>query len=212
MSDSGARWAEPAGCCGQRLGPHALFHRLLLARERLRRPPPVGPRPGMASDEELVPLHGVHSFITAPLPVRPELAAPSLGGAWRPGLAGMTAAPAGGILAWVAALACLPCSARLPPRRWCVLVELLSDACGLGAAAPGWPLLWRAPALRFLHGFVSSVLFPCEFAACPASAAHVAFQGSYLVDPASSHMLVSKIKPCMSKYKLLYTVKLRMAH
>ena len=25
---------------------------------------------------------------------------------------------------------------------------------------------------------------------------------SYLVDPASSHMLVSKIKPCMSKYIL----------
>ena len=30
-------------------------------------------------------------------------------------------------------------------------------------------------------------------------------QGSYLVDPASSHMLVSKIKPCMSKYKRLYS-------
>ena len=28
--------------------------------------------------------------------------------------------------------------------------------------------------------------------------------GSYLVDPASSHMLVSKIKPCMSKYKCVY--------
>ena len=28
-------------------------------------------------------------------------------------------------------------------------------------------------------------------------------QGGYLVDPASSHMLVSKIKPCMSKYELL---------
>ena len=27
---------------------------------------------------------------------------------------------------------------------------------------------------------------------------------SYLVDPASSHMLVSKIKPCMSQYKLLH--------
>ena len=27
------------------------------------------------------------------------------------------------------------------------------------------------------------------------------WQNSYLVDPASSHMLVSKIKPCMSKYK-----------
>ena len=33
-----------------------------------------------------------------------------------------------------------------------------------------------------------------------------------LVDPASSHTLVSKIKPCMSKYKHFYTVKLRMAH
>ena len=28
--------------------------------------------------------------------------------------------------------------------------------------------------------------------------------GRYLVDSASSHMLVSKIKPCMSKYKQLY--------
>ena len=28
--------------------------------------------------------------------------------------------------------------------------------------------------------------------------------GNNLVDPASSHMLVSKIKPCMSQYKLLY--------
>ncbi len=36
--------------------------------------------------------------------------------------------------------------------------------------------------------------------------------GSYLVDSASSHMLVSKIKPCMSKYKHSFTVKLRMAH
>ena len=33
-----------------------------------------------------------------------------------------------------------------------------------------------------------------------------------LVDPASSHTLVSKIKPCMSKYKHFCTVKLRMAH
>ena len=35
---------------------------------------------------------------------------------------------------------------------------------------------------------------------------------SNLVDSASSHTLVSKIKPCMSKYKRLYTVKLRTAH
>ena len=30
-------------------------------------------------------------------------------------------------------------------------------------------------------------------------------QVSNLVDPASSHMLVLKIKPCMSKYKHLYS-------
>ena len=38
---------------------------------------------------------------------------------------------------------------------------------------------------------------------CPRASCFVGSQGSYLVDPASSHMLVSKIKPCMSKYKLL---------
>ena len=37
-------------------------------------------------------------------------------------------------------------------------------------------------------------------------------QDSILVDPASNHMLVSKTKPCMSKYKHLYTAKLRTAH
>ena len=37
-------------------------------------------------------------------------------------------------------------------------------------------------------------------------------RNSYLVDPASSHMLVSKIKPCMCKYEQIQTVKLRMAH
>ena len=31
-----------------------------------------------------------------------------------------------------------------------------------------------------------------------------AAEDSYLVDSASRHMLVSKIKPCMSKYKQLY--------
>ena len=34
----------------------------------------------------------------------------------------------------------------------------------------------------------------------------------YLVDPASSHMLVSKIKPCMCKYELIQTMKLHMAN
>ena len=40
----------------------------------------------------------------------------------------------------------------------------------------------------------------------------ILFEDINLVDPASSHTLVSKIKPCMSKYKQFCTVKLRMAH
>jgi hypothetical protein len=41
-----------------------------------------------------------------------------------------------------------------------------------------------------------------HLSALETTAVHVL--NSYLVDPASSHMLVSKIKPCMSKYKPLY--------
>ena len=37
----------------------------------------------------------------------------------------------------------------------------------------------------------------------PSAERRVHGQNGYLVDPASSHMLVSKIKPCMSKYKLI---------
>ena len=39
---------------------------------------------------------------------------------------------------------------------------------------------------------------------CKPFGARAGVQDSYLVDSASSHMLVSKIKPCMSKYKQLY--------
>ena len=35
---------------------------------------------------------------------------------------------------------------------------------------------------------------------CHTFDAYIFIKYSYLVDPASSHMLVSKIKPCMSKY------------
>ena len=34
----------------------------------------------------------------------------------------------------------------------------------------------------------------------------------YLVDPASSHMIVSYIKLCMCKYELIQTMKMRIAH
>ncbi len=62
---------------------------------------------------------------------------------------------------------------------------------------------WSTPPLALFLGFGSVALLPVK--------REVGIHGSYLVDPASSHMLVSKIKPCMSKYKY-YTVKLRMAH
>jgi hypothetical protein len=59
---------------------------------------------------------------------------------------------------------------------------------------------------------LNSLLFKSSFqqSLCPggkrtwelSSNALFPWKGSYLVDPASSHMLVSKIKPCMSKYNL----------
>ena len=51
-----------------------------------------------------------------------------------------------------------------------------------------------------------------RLSACVCRGCGTVKESSYLVDPASSHMLVSKIKPCMSKYKQICTVKLRMAH
>ena len=54
-----------------------------------------------------------------------------------------------------------------------------------------------------------------EVSVTSSAAAYSSFLKNYdsnLVDPASSHTLVSKIKPCMSKYKQFCTVKLRMAH
>ena len=56
------------------------------------------------------------------------------------------------------------------------------------------------------------IWFFIELETSSARASGSILESSYLVDPASSHMLVSKIKPCMSKYKQICTVKLRMAH
>ena len=44
-------------------------------------------------------------------------------------------------------------------------------------------------------------LFPIRVEHGPLELGTSSRSDSYLVDPASSHMLVSKIKPCMSKYK-----------
>ena len=56
--------------------------------------------------------------------------------------------------------------------------------------------------LMLLFGVVARNA-PCSGVIC--------LEDSNLVDSASSHTLVSKIKPCMSKYKSC-TLKLRMAH
>ena len=60
--------------------------------------------------------------------------------------------------------------------------------------------------------YISEVILTGAMIIYYLSTVNVTGDESYLVDPASSHMLVSKIKPCMSKYKHLYTVKLRTAH
>jgi hypothetical protein len=64
---------------------------------------------------------------------------------------------------------------------------------------------------RALAGRTLRCPFPVNYSALPVgvsrhhpSGVGASVQDSYLVDSASSHMLVSKIKPCMSKYKQLY--------
>ena len=56
----------------------------------------------------------------------------------------------------------------------------------------------------FLQGQASSRHAAASFHKEPAE--------SYLVDPASSHTLVLKIKPCMSKCSVLLHTRLRTAH
>ena len=52
-----------------------------------------------------------------------------------------------------------------------------------------------------LYGLNVFLAAPFQFLAGRGLGAGRPLLRSYLVDPASSHMLVSKIKPCMSKYK-----------
>lgn len=83
--------------------------------------------------------------------------------------------------------------------------------CGISGGYEAFGL--RSPhqcVLRFLRTTVGSSLVRAP--PCIGSSRAGVGEGCYLVDPASSHMLVSKIKPCMCKYELIQTVKLRMAH
>ena len=89
---------------------------------------------------------------------------------------------------------------RLPTALWGiqkgkadVAARRARRQAGRAAARPRSPQRPADPVTR--------ELFRPETRAVGRSPAH----DSYLVDSASSHMLVSKIKPCMSKYKQLYS-------
>lgn len=79
------------------------------------------------------------------------------------------------------------------------------------ARGPKVPCPEKSPFGNMTVGVAATVVRPCGLS-LPVAAANLSVRTCYLVDPASSHMLVSKIKPCMCKYELIQTVKLRMAH
>ena len=108
---------------------------------------------------------------------------------------------------------CQPRSAPRGAPRVPVADLALGNSVGAIGMAPGaLPVRWRRPRR------VGCVSHPFHDIPAPPLSGVAAGPprgpalGSYLVDSASSHMLVSKIKPCMSKYKHSFTVKLRMAH
>jgi hypothetical protein len=96
---------------------------------------------------------------------------------------------------------------RMPTRD---VVLDLSDAENKAATRPRPLLSLKQRAFYAPYGRLSIVSCsePPRHGSCPIGVD----EECYLVDPASSHMLVSKIKPCMCKYELIQTVKLRMAH
>ena len=117
---------------------------------------------------------------------------------------------------WGGRQASLVFPARFAQLRGCLgprgALPVLSDA---ERYAWAWGLL--APFARATHLSIDandrrSRLEPAAVRPVGSRAGVDVAKECYLVDPASSHMLVSKIKPCMCKYELIQTVKLRMAH
>lgn len=76
--------------------------------------------------------------------------------------------------------------------------------CGEGAAASSNAVISECKVLPFAEneraGAPEGGLRNAKAASGPPQARTDAQSNDYLVDPASNHMLVSKIKPCMSKY------------
>lgn len=95
--------------------------------------------------------------------------------------------------------------------HWCMIVLLDAEyyvSVGLR------PLSLDAYAFCRMTRTMLALFWPphIAYAMCRGPCSADVAKECYLVDPASSHMLVSKIKPCMCKYELIQTVKLRMAH
>ena len=97
----------------------------------------------------------------------------------------------------------------LPAR----LRPVVDHSLGNSVGAIGWPtgLLCVLRVARLWPGLPSWSAPSCNATlpsfwgfSCAIPRVRARVQDSYLVDSASSHMLVSKIKPCMSKYKQLY--------
>ena len=79
----------------------------------------------------------------------------------------------------------------------------LPPACAVGAA-PGAPSVSSSEGSRGANaGNKTSLPLSPAPAGARGSAQPLGRHDSYLVDSASSHMLVSKIKPCKSKFKHL---------
>ena len=74
---------------------------------------------------------------------------------------------------------------------WLLLANVCIPSC-----------LWHLP----LHGSLPGARLRLSVSWCRLRLVswNVGWNFTNLVDPASSHMLVSKIKPCMSQYKLLH--------
>ena len=93
-------------------------------------------------------------------------------------------------------------------RRRCFgRAHLMSPSAGAVSPGEEWsrPKLGRRPARVGVGEFtVPPELADTQPHPSRSRARRGSRAGRNLVDPASSHMLVSKIKPCMSQYKLLY--------
>lgn len=98
--------------------------------------------------------------------------------------------------------------------QWLLRLTCTNRALGCGARCRDGHALVPSmfQSLRMTVAAVPAELPPAVVWGGNAGSASRVMDGCYLVDPASSHMLVSKIKPCMCKYELIQTVKLRMAH